>query len=78
MQERKQWRDLTSGQQTLVLVAASIELALTTTALAVLLTTPAGRLRGPRGAWLAALAVQPIGPAAFLLLGRRPASLRAD
>jgi Phospholipase_D-nuclease N-terminal len=71
MPQRKRWNDLTPTQKTLLLVGASIELSLTMTALADLVTRPSTALRGPRLAWLAALVVQPFGPVAYLTLARQ-------
>jgi hypothetical protein len=72
MTTRKRWSDLTRAQRTVLLAGASVELALTMTALADLVTRPGTALRGSRMAWLAALVVQPFGPVAYLTLARRP------
>ncbi|MFI7538972.1 PLDc N-terminal domain-containing protein [Streptosporangium sp. NPDC049376] len=70
---RKRWSDLSQRQQTAILVLASIELSLTATAAADLWFRPAGKVRGAKALWWPALLVQPLGPVAYLLLGRRPA-----
>jgi hypothetical protein len=68
---RKQWSDLTTTQQALVVAGSAVEIALTTIALADLARRPRAQVRGPRWAWGLALTVQPVGPVAYLLVGRR-------
>jgi hypothetical protein len=69
----KRWSDLTGTQQRVVVGAAAVELVLTATALVDLARRPARQVRGPRSVWVLACFVQPVGPIAYLLLGRRPA-----
>jgi hypothetical protein len=71
MSEKKRWDDFTPGQQTAILVAASIELALTATALVDLARRPREQVRGPKPLWALGCVVQPVGPVAYLLFGRR-------
>ncbi len=52
----------------------AVEVALTTTALVDLARRPGTQVRGPKLAWALACFVQPVGPMAYLALGRRPAS----
>lgn len=73
MAQRKKWDDLTPVQQGLIVVGGAVELALTTIALVDLARRPAAAVRGPRVAWALACFVQPVGPIAYLALGRRPA-----
>jgi hypothetical protein len=68
---RKKWSDLSSAQQTAILVAASIELSLTITSLIDLARRPGNQIRGPKAAWVAGVFVQPVGPIAYLTLGIR-------
>jgi len=68
---RKHWRDMSSGQQTLVLVGASIELALTATAAVDLWRRPRADVRGPKLLWAVCLVIQPFGPIAYLTAGAR-------
>lgn len=70
------WRGLGKSQQTAVVVLAGIELILTTTALLDLARRPAGQVRGPKSLWALAAAIQPVGPVAYLALGRHPAPIR--
>jgi Phospholipase_D-nuclease N-terminal len=73
MASTKRWSDLTRAQQGLVIVVAPVELALTVIALRDLARRPAGRVRGPKPLWALGCFVQPVGPLAYLVLGRRPA-----
>ena len=68
---RQQWSDLTPAQQGLVVAGAAVELTLTAIAVADLARRPRSLVRGPRWAWGLALSVQPVGPIAYLLVGRR-------
>ena len=49
---------------------ASIELALTATALVDLVRRPAAEVRGPKGLWALGVFVQPVGPIGYLTCGR--------
>ena len=69
----RRWSELSPAQQTAILVGASIELALTATALVDLARRPAAQVRGRKALWALGCAVQPVGPVAYLLWGRRPA-----
>ena len=68
---KKKWRDLTRTQQRLVVVGGALELVLTSYALRDLSRRPTGRVRGPKAAWALGCVVQPVGPIAYLTLGRR-------
>ena len=67
----KKWSELSSTQQTLLLTAASIEMALTATALVDLVRRPADQVHGRKVLWGLALFVQPVGPVAYLWTHRR-------
>jgi hypothetical protein len=69
--QNKKWQDLTSGQKTAILVAASVELALTATALVDLARRPREQVRGPKALWALGCFVQPVGPIAYLAIGVR-------
>jgi hypothetical protein len=69
--EKKKWEDLSQGQRTAILVAASVELALTATALVDLARRPRELVRGPKPLWALGCFVQPVGPIAYLAFGRR-------
>jgi len=69
--ERKQWNDLSSGQQRAVYVVGAVETVLTVLALIDLARRPASAVRGPKSAWAAGAFVQPVGPIAYFLAGRK-------
>jgi len=68
---QKRWKDLTDTERAAVLVAASVELALTATSIVDLVRRPADQVRGPKGLWAALVFIQPVGPIAYLAWGRR-------
>ncbi len=72
MTSKRRWSDLTPTQQGLILASAAVELALTATAIIDLARRPADHIRGPKPLWLLGCIVQPLGPIAYLALGRRP------
>lgn len=67
----KKWSELSSGQQTAILTLASVEMALTATALVDLIRRPADQVHGRKAVWAVALFVQPVGPIAYLWVHRR-------
>jgi hypothetical protein len=69
--QKKQWSDLTDGQRAAIVVGGAIELVLTTLALVDLVRRPAAQVRGPKTLWALGSVVQPVGPIAYLLFGRR-------
>jgi hypothetical protein len=68
---RKSWSDLSSRQRQTVVVVAAVETALTVAALVDLARRPAADVRGPKAAWAMGAFVQPVGPIAYFLAGRR-------
>ena len=76
MAPRRRWEDLTPAQRTAIVVGATVEVVLTTVALTDLARRPAAQVRGPKPLWAAGCFVQPVGPVAYLLLGRRAAGTR--
>lgn len=68
---KKKWAELTTGQKRFVYVAGAAEAIVTTIALRDLSRRPAGDVRGPKAAWAMACFVQPVGPLAYLVVGRR-------
>jgi hypothetical protein len=70
MPERRRWDDLSRQQRTAIVVGAAVELVLTTVALSDLARRPAAQVRGPKALWAVGCFVQPVGPVAYLLLGR--------
>jgi hypothetical protein len=68
---KKRWSDLTDAQKTAILVAASVQLSLAATAWVDLARRPREKVRGPKGAWALAIAVNFVGPISYFAFGRR-------
>lgn len=68
---RKKWSDLSGGQQALVIVAGTVQLALAATAWADLARRPAEEVNGSKAAWAAVIAINFIGPISYFAKGRR-------
>jgi hypothetical protein len=71
MASNTRWSDLTSTQQLLIIGLGAVELVLTATALVDLARRPANQVRGPKPLWVLGCLVQPVGPLAYLVLGKR-------
>jgi hypothetical protein len=69
--QRKSWAELTPQQRTWVVVGAAVEAVLTTIAARDLATRDASQVRGPKPLWALVLTIQPVGPVAYLVVGRR-------
>ena len=69
--QKKKWSDLTPTQQRAVIAGGTVELVLTAVALRDLARRPASEVRGRKSLWVLSFAVQPFGPLAYLLRGRR-------
>ena len=67
----QRWSDLSSRQQTGMLIAASVHLALAATAWTDLARRPAALIRGPKALWAVLIAVNFIGPLSYFVVGRR-------
>jgi hypothetical protein len=69
----KRWRDLSSGQRRLIVVAAAVEAALKVVMLVDLRRRPPDSVRGPKRAWAASALLNTAGiaPLAYFVLGRR-------
>lgn len=68
---RKRWSELTRAQQGWIVGLGSVEAVLTAASLADLARRRADEVRGPKVLWALAVFVQPVGPVAYLALGRR-------
>ena len=68
---KKKWSDLTQTQQRRIIAAGAVELVVTTIALVDLARRESSLVRGPTSLWLLGMLVQPVGPIAYLSLGRR-------
>lgn len=67
----KHKRELSAGQKRGLIVLAACELCLKIAAGIDIWRRPADRIKGPKAAWMAALAVNFFGPAAYFAFGRR-------
>ena len=67
----RSWHNLDPPQQAAVTVLAAAELLCTAVAAADLARRPSSSVRGAKAAWWPAIFVQPIGPPAYLIWGRR-------
>ena len=73
MVRQKQWSDLSGAQQAAVILGGAVEVVLTGIALIDLVRRSPDEVRGPKALWGLALVIQPVGPLAYLVLGRTPA-----
>lgn len=71
MAQKKSWGDMTPAQRKLVVLAGVVEVAVTAWCAKDLKQRPAALVRGPKLLWAPALSVQPVGPIAYLLWGRK-------
>jgi hypothetical protein len=74
MTDRKmpeKWSDLTPGQQNAIKILAVTELCAKIAMLLDIRRRPAALIRGPKGLWRAAAAVNTLGPLAYFTIGRR-------
>ena len=67
----RRWSELSDRQQTVLLVAVSVQLSLAATAWADLATRPAALVNGRKDVWAAVIAVNFLGPIAYFARGRR-------
>ncbi|RYB95671.1 hypothetical protein EUA93_00070 [Nocardioides oleivorans] len=68
---KKSWSDMSNTQRTVVVVTGVAEIALTTWCLRDLKARPSELVRGPKVLWGPAMSVQPVGPIAYLVWGRK-------
>lgn len=68
---KKSWADMTPTQKKVVVAAGIVEVAVTTWCLRDLKQRPAELVRGPKALWGPAMSVQPFGPIAYLVWGRK-------
>jgi hypothetical protein len=71
MADTKRWSDLTTMQRRAIVAASAVELVVTTVALVDLARRPSSGVRGPKALWALGCVVQPVGPIAYLTVGRR-------
>ena len=68
---QKSWGEMTPTQKKVVAVAGVVEVVVSAWCVKDLKQRPAALVRGPKMLWIPALAVQPVGPIAYLLWGRK-------
>ena len=71
--QKRAWSDLSPREQTGVLVAGSVQLALAATAWADLAKRPAALVNGPKLLWAAVIGLNFVGPITYFVCGRRKA-----
>ncbi|MEX5299760.1 hypothetical protein RCG67_13395 [Kocuria sp. CPCC 205292] len=65
------WKDLTPGQQTVLLTLASVQVSLAATAWADLALRPAEEVDGGKAKWAAVIAINFVGPVLYFRRGIR-------
>jgi hypothetical protein len=70
MRTQRRWSELTRTQQVAIVTLGAVELALTATALVDLARRPGDQVRGRKALWAIGVLVQPVGPIAYLCVGR--------
>jgi hypothetical protein len=71
MATSKRWADQTCAHQTGIVVRGTLGVVLTGRALLDLARRPAAEVRGRKALWALGCLVQPLGPVAYLVFGRR-------
>lgn len=71
MATTKRWSDFSGRQQAAIIAASVVEVLLTSVALADLARRPRAQVRGPKILWGLGCIIQPLGPIAYLVVGRR-------
>ena len=69
--QKRAWSDLSPTTRTGIVVLSLFEMVFTFVAARDPRKRPAAEVKGPKFLWLLALAVQPVGPLAYLAVGRR-------
>lgn len=67
----KRWRDLSTGERRLIVVAGSIQVGLALTAWTDLFRRDASQVNGPKPVWAAVIALNTVGPLSYFRWGRR-------
>jgi hypothetical protein len=74
----RRWKDLSTGEKVALLAVGSVELVLTATAARDLYRRPPALLLGRKAFWWPVIFIQPVGPIAYLVVGRRRYARRED
>ena len=70
--QKKQWSDMSRGQQVATIVTSLVQVGLLAAALWDIRHRPADQIKGTKAAWTAASFVNFAGPIAYFLFGRKP------
>lgn len=68
--QKKTWAEMSSFHKAVIITLGTAEVVATTYSAVDLLRRPHAQVRGPKLLWAAALFVQPVGPLAYLTVGR--------
>lgn len=71
--QKQRWEDMTTGQRAAAVVAGAVQIALAVSAWVDLAKRPAEQVKGPKGLWAVAIAVNFVGPISYFVAGRRRA-----
>lgn len=71
LSRKKSWSELSPRARALVVVGSIAELVLTAVAMRDLANRSKAQVRGPKWLWRGVSLIQPVGPVAYLLFGRR-------
>jgi hypothetical protein len=69
--DKKRWEDLSGAQRAGIVALGAAEVVVTTIAVIDLVRRPRSEVRGPKLLWFSLMPVQPLGPIAYLVAGRR-------
>ena len=69
--QQRQWKDLPAGRQRRLIITGLVQLTLTSLTLWDLAHRPASQIKGNKRLWTVLAFVQPVGPLAYLLFGRK-------
>lgn len=67
------WRDLSPAYRRTIIVAGTVQISLAAAAWTDLVRRRRELVRGPKPLWAAVIAINFVGPVAYLVFGRRPA-----
>jgi hypothetical protein len=69
--EKNKWSDLSPTQQKAIVFLGAAEAVVTAVAMTDLVRRDASQVRGSKALWASAFVVQPFGPIAYFLAGRK-------
>jgi hypothetical protein len=69
--QQRQWKNLSAGGRRRLIITGLVQLTLTSLALWDLAHRPASQIKGSKRLWVVLAFVQPVGPLAYLLFGRK-------